>query len=231
MTHSARRISRLSEIVHPQSYLEIGTFRGETFNEIAIPSKDAVDPSFKFDTKAHASPSVRFFEVTSDEYFLKHNKGKKYDIIFLDGLHTFEQTMRDFCATMSTSHDRTVWLIDDVWPIDVFSAHPDQSTALRFRHMTDSKRKAWHGDVFKMVYAIHDFFPNVNFRTIKTGGNVQTVAWREPREDFTPRHNNLETITRLTYFDMYDSQEIFRFGTEDEVIEDVRRWAALAPAG
>ena len=226
VNHSVRRLSHLAELVDARSYLEIGVHNGATFNNVEIENKDAVDPTFHFDVRAFATPSVRFFEVTSDHFFLHFHKGVRYDLIFLDGLHTFEQTFRDFCASFAATHRRTLWLIDDVFPVDIYSAHPDQKTALRFRHGTGNKRKAWHGDVYKVVFAINDFFPNISFRTIKTGGNHQLVAWKAPRRDFRPRFNDLERISRLTYYDLHDHLDVYRFGTEEEVLADVAAWAA-----
>jgi hypothetical protein len=226
VNHSVRRLSHLAKFVDAQSYLEIGVFDGSTFNDVEITNKDAVDPRFHFDVRAFATPTVRFFEVTSDDFFLHFHNGKRYDLIFIDGLHTFEQTFRDFCASLAATHDRTVWLIDDVFPVDIYSAHPDQKTALRSRHATGNKRKAWHGDVYKVIFAINDFFPNITFRTIKTGGNHQTVAWKSPRKDFRPKFNNLEQISRLTYYDLFDHLDVYRFGTEEEVLDDVAEWAA-----
>jgi hypothetical protein len=225
--HSVRRLLHLAKITGAQSYLEVGVFAGVTFNNFDIADKDAVDLKFRFDTRAVTTPNTRFFEMTSDDFFLHHQKGKKYDLIFLDGLHTFEQTFRDFCASQSAAHDGTVWLIDDIFPLDIYSAHPDQKTAMKFRRATGSERKAWHGDVYKIVYAINDFFPNISFRSIKTGGNHQLVAWQAPRDDFKPRFNNLEQISRLTYYDIHDNLEVYRFGTEEEVLDAVANWAAI----
>jgi hypothetical protein len=230
VNHSVRRLRHLATSVDARSYLEIGVFDGATFNEVEIEHKDAVDPRFHFDVRAFATPTVRFFEVTSDDFFLHFHKGERYDLIFLDGLHTFEQTFRDFCASFAATHDRSVWLIDDIFPIDIYSAHRDQKTALRFRHATGNKRHAWHGDVYKLVFAINDFFPNISFRSIKTGGNHQLVAWKAPRAVFRPKFDDLERISRLTYYDLYDHLDVYRFGTEEEVLAEVAAWAVETAA-
>ena len=142
----------------------------------------------------------------------------KYDIVFLDGLHKFEQTFRDFCNSQSHCHDRTVWMIDDVHPNDVFSAHPDQKLAYRFRTLHGKQGRAWHGDVFKLVFAIHDFFPNLSYRTISDGGNPQTVVVRRARKDFRPRLGDLEKISRLTYYDFIENRDLLNLATEEEVL-------------
>jgi len=223
MNHSVRRLSRLAKELWYRSYLEIGVETGATFNNFDIAEKDAVDPHFLFDAKSLARQSIRYFETTSDHFFVNSHKNKKYDLVFIDGLHTFEQTFRDFCSTLSAIHDQSCVLIDDVCPSDIFSAHPDQKTAYRFRaqHIPGTRDRQWHGDTYKIIFAIHDFFPNLSYRTINSKGNPQAIVWRRPRAAFAPIFNNLERISRLNYYDIFDNLNAFKLGEEDEVLNDV----------
>lgn len=200
-------------------YLEIGVARGNTFFAIDIANKVAVDPKFRFEWRGRVTDRIKFHETTSDQFFLAAPPGPKFDIIFLDGLHTFEQTFRDFCNALAVAHDKTVFLIDDTVPSDVYSSLPSQEDAGRFRREAGASKIGWHGDVYKVVYAIHDFFPMFDFRTIVGKGNPQTLLWREQRKDFTPVYNNLESISRMTYFDMKEQQAAMRCETETEALE------------
>ena len=131
MNWSARRINAAARINNARTYLEIGVHNGDTFFDVEIEYKDAVDPHFLFETSPLTSEKVRFFSQTSDAFWTS-DKPLKYDLIFIDGLHTFEQTFRDLLCSMRFSHDRTVWLIDDTLPTDVvFSAIPDQAKSYR----------------------------------------------------------------------------------------------------
>ncbi len=218
--HSVRRIRRVSAHVGAQSYLEIGVNRGKTFLPLDFDVKVAVDPEFKFDVSTHQCDGVEFHSITSDEYFSLHGGQRKFDIIFLDGMHTFQQTFRDFCSSQSCAHDRTVWLIDDVIPSDVYSAWPSQGEAARFRRRDGvPPRGAWHGDVFKVVFAIHDFFPTVSYVTLKGGGNPQTLVWRTPRPGFAPVFSKMEDIERMGYFDLLKREAILNGRPEDEGFE------------
>jgi hypothetical protein len=159
-TKSAWRINRLAKIQNAQQYLEIGVAGGNTFHSVQIQRKHAVDPKFRFDTSHLATEDVRYFEIPSDQYFSQHvPHGMKFDIVLLDGLHTFEQTFRDFCASTSHAHPDTIWIIDDVFPSDIFSALRSQKEAIRHRREHGLKGRLWHGDVFKCIFAIHDFSP------------------------------------------------------------------------
>lgn len=223
---SAARINRLCTIRPATRYLEVGVARGGTFLAVDIPTKHGVDPRFRFDTTPHATERVRFFQVPSDDYFTREvPPDLRFDIIFLDGLHTFEQTFRDFCASMTHAHRDTVWIIDDVFPSDVFSAMPSQENAVAFRRQHGRGSRAWHGDVYKCVFAIHDFFPNLSFRTFEPGpDNPQTVILNRPRPDFAPRFDNLEAISRLDYYDFWENRALLNLLPEDAVFD----WVADA---
>lgn len=69
---------------------------------------------------------------TSDEFWVSGNP-TPYDLIAIDGLHTFEQAIRDLLSSMRFSHPCTIWLIDDTLPCDVFSAIPDRERSFRER--------------------------------------------------------------------------------------------------
>jgi hypothetical protein len=218
---SVRRIHAIRALTGAARYLEVGVYGGGTFLHVQLPSKDAVDPAFQFDTKGFASEQVRFFQMPSDEFFASRHAKPQYDVIFLDGLHTFEQTFRDFLATLPLSHDRTVWLIDDTLPSDAYSALPDQAHSYRERQKAGIPGNPWHGDVYKVICAIHDFCPNLDFATIVDHGNPQTLVWRQPREAFKPVFRNLEDISRLSYFDIEKNESAMRFSTEEQAMARV----------
>ena len=217
--HSVRRINALAAAIGAKTYLEIGVSRGDTFFSIDVPRKIAVDPDFQFDWQAEQKENVVFNQVTSDEWFLKCDVSRKFDLIFLDGLHTFEQTFRDFCNSLAVAHDRTVWLIDDVVPTDPYSAWPERLEAVRLRKKTFGLDvRGWQGDVFKVVFMIHDFFPMMSFRTINSNGNPQTLVWKAPRSNFKPLFNSAEAVSRLTFFDFQRHFDVMHPGTEQEIM-------------
>jgi len=223
LTHSARRINRLAQMNGARSYLEIGVSEGSTFFGVGIAQKTAVDPRFRFDVAARRAPGQEFHAIPSDAFFtMPEHKARRFDVIFLDGLHTFEQTFRDFCALSGNAHDDTIWIIDDVYPIDVFSALRDPKAAASYRKETGRPGASWHGDVYKVVLAIHDFFPNFCLRTFSAGGNRQTVLIRRPRIDFKPLLGNLEAISRADYFWMRENEGFFGMLPEAELYD----WAA-----
>lgn len=217
------RIDYIISRTQAQSYLEIGVNKGETFYHINLPYKVGVDPEFKFDWQKLHSGGSFLFETTSDEFFADLNssgpRGQSmkalwpredlaFDIIFIDGLHTFEQSLRDFENSLAYSHDKTIWVIDDTVPSNPYSAWPDMNFSLKVRELSGLAFQDWHGDVYKTIFAIHDKYPEFAYCTLM-GHNPQTILWRAAPDKRTPVFPSLEAIDRLTYFDMFKYAEIF----------------------
>jgi len=218
ISHSPRRIKTLAESLNFETYLEIGVNKGRTFFKVEMPEKTAVDPKFLFDASAHSEKGSSYCAVTSDTFFANLTVKQKYDIIFLDGLHTFEQTYRDLCNSLLHAHDKTIFLIDDTRPSDVYSAYPQQRKALAYRQKAGGQTNQWHGDVYKVVFALHDFHPGLNYRTIIGSGNPQTLVWRSNKGWRSPRFDSLETISRMSYFDLLDNIDVLRLVSEKEAL-------------
>lgn len=220
---TARRLRRLGELNQTQRYLEIGVCSGDTFLNLDFATADAVDPNFQFDVGAFAREGTRFLAKTSDSFFQEDNDGQHYDLMFLDGLHTFEQCFRDFCASMAYANPRSIWLIDDTVPNDAFSIRKNMKETFQLRTAHGIKSLSWHGDVFKVLFAIHDFFPTFDYRTIEGSGNPQTIVIRSPRRDFSPRWNSLAAISHSDYIDFLNNRDILKSVGEDDAIDWVQK--------
>jgi hypothetical protein len=204
-SYSARRLNKILEVMPKGArYLEIGVETGHTFFEVMAAHKTAVDPYFQFDLEvAQASdPSIHYHQVPSDEFFKSKEKNLKYDLIFLDGLHTWDQTYRDFCNAILATHDHSVIMIDDIFPCDVFSCNRDQFEGTMMRQfMTGDSSNAWHGDTYKIIPLIQMFFPSLNYCTIISDGNPQTLVWRSTKT-MAPGFNLIQDQGSLTMADL-----------------------------
>ena len=100
------RIEVIQNIINKQkyqNYLEIGCDNDENFSKVIIDNKIGVDP-LKGGT----------LRMTSDDFF-KENK-RIFDIIFLDGLHTYEQTIKDIDNSLKFISENGVIIIHDCLP-------------------------------------------------------------------------------------------------------------------
>ena len=222
------RLQRLRGIGKSSRYLEIGVFKGDVFLHLdGLARKVAVDPKFRFERAALEGDGVHVFhEVPSDQYFAQLATAQdRFDLVYLDGLHTFEQTLRDFCAVITMMDDDAICLIDDTVPLNWAQAHPDQHVCIQMRPYCGDQSKKWMGDVFKVVYAIHDFFPQFSYATFP--GHGQTVLWKQPRKDFRPFLNNLEKISRLDFTQFVASKDkILNFAETDAIWARIAEWRA-----
>jgi hypothetical protein len=208
----------LAENLQAKKYLEIGVNYGATFRNVNAAYKVGVDPKFRFEIADLRSESVVFFEGTSDEFF-SQTTGCKFDLIFIDGLHIFEQALRDFTNSFSLSHEKTVWVIDDTIPSDVYSSLRSYAKAVKFRGLSGSDERSWHGDVYKVVMFIHDYLPSFNYATIKENGNPQTLVWKERRKEFLPLFSTLKKITDMDYFDFIEHVEVMKVMAESAALD------------
>ena len=108
------------------SYLEIGCFKNETFNNINIKKKIGVDPV-----------SGGNLRMTSDHFF-KENK-EKFDLIFIDGLHVYEQVIKDIFNSINVLKKNGIILVHDCLPRKLWYQTPTR--------MSDT----WNGDVWKAI--------------------------------------------------------------------------------
>lgn len=218
MTHSARRINDLATRLNARTYLEIGVNAGNTFRLVDVLEKTGVDPDFRFDVDAVRNDRTRLIAETSDAYFASLPVSVKFDVVFIDGLHSFEQVVKDFSNTVIHTHDRSVIVLDDTVPNDVFSTLPTSWEAAEFRIKFGNSSRDWHGDVFKSVFYINDFWPGMNYRTMVTGGNAQTLVWRSAAIAHQPVFGNLEAISRLSFFDLQKNMSALRSTDEEDAI-------------
>jgi hypothetical protein len=121
------------------TYLEIGVWAGETFKNIKSNIKDGVDPG------QYCDCNYVNYKITSDEFF-KNHINKKYDIIFIDGLHTAFQVSKDIFNSINNLNDCGWIILDDVYPHD-----ENEQERLNLR-----KSGPQTGDVWKALYNVLD---------------------------------------------------------------------------
>jgi hypothetical protein len=114
-------IQRLLDLYEAPRYLEIGVDQGTTFHSVHAAAKFGVDVKFAFDLAAATSDiknhSASYYEMTSDQFFAKTDKSQeRFDVIFIDGLHTFDQTLRDLLHASYALADGGIIVVDDVMP-------------------------------------------------------------------------------------------------------------------
>ena len=108
------------------NYLEIGCDQNQLFSKVLIENKIGVDPV--------SGGNIR---KTSDEFF-KENNGK-FDIVFIDGLHTYEQVKKDILNSVNCLNVNGIILVHDCMPDSL-----GKQAVPRYKMQ-------WNGDVWKAI--------------------------------------------------------------------------------
>jgi methyltransferase family protein len=209
-------------------YLEVGVSSGATFWKVEARRKVAVDPAFKFDLRdaRAALPNANFHPVTSDVFFGEiASRDDPYDVIFLDGLHTAEQTLRDLLNAIQFLKPSGVIVVDDVVPNSYAASLSDKLKAQRLRRALKVEDGAWMGDVYRVVFFVAAFLQQFQFRTVSdTRGQLVLWRGRRPASDLAPR--TIEAVGRVAYEQIVFEREVFRFKTYAEILEEIRAMLA-----
>jgi hypothetical protein len=116
-----------------KNYLEIGVSDGSNFKLIDVELKESVDPAEDNTEYSVATPTYR---MTSDEFFESY-ADKKYDIIFIDGLHHSDQVDRDIKNSVNALNADGVIILHDCNPFEELHQRVPRQSDI------------WNGDVWK----------------------------------------------------------------------------------
>ena len=109
-----------------KDYLEIGCDRDQLFSRIKLENKIGVDP--------YSGGNVR---KTSDDFFLENNK--TFDLVFIDGLHTYAQIKKDILNSVKFLNINGIILVHDCLPNTM-----SKQAVPRYKMQ-------WNGDVWKAI--------------------------------------------------------------------------------
>lgn len=212
---SARRLNALAAGMETcDNYLEVGVAQGLTLEQIRVPYRWGVDPTPQFDTEK-LPKGLQFFTQDSDTFFQELENSQRFNLVFLDGLHQWQQTYRDLINVLNHSVVDTIIVIDDVVPDDELAAFPDWDKALQMKDDAGITDGRWQGDVFKVLLAIAEGHPELEFCTVTTfesGDNPQAIVWRRDKsitefsEGLLPVLEN--KLADVTYADIFVNGEI-----------------------
>jgi predicted O-methyltransferase YrrM len=149
----ANLLSRLHRRLRPETYVEIGVATGAS---MAIAGPDTrcigIDPCPRVTAKICGR--ARLYPITSDEFFERYDLFselgvERLELAFIDGLHLFEQALRDFINLEKYADSQTVLLIHDCYP-------PTELSAERERVMA-----YWAGDVWRLIPCLLKYRPDL----------------------------------------------------------------------
>ena len=146
-------INSLIKKYNYKSYLEIGTQFGDCFKEIDIETKVCVDPQKCFDGLT--------YEMTSDDFFAQNTK--KFDIVFVDGLHLEEQSTKDILNSLKVLNENGMIVVHDCLP-----------------HCEEFIKVCWNGTVFRSIIDLRYNNPELNVCVVDTDCGCGIIRKQPP---------------------------------------------------
>jgi hypothetical protein len=175
-----------------QQYLEIGCDRDYNLRGIRAPFRTCVDPG-----------SGGNLKITSDSYFANGGPLERFDLVFIDGMHTDEQVIRDVENALSVLQPGGVIVLHDSNPETEAAQLIPQERSLAAGSLK------WNGDVWRAVVHLRQRAD----LDIATGDFDEGCAVIVVRES-TDLLDEVPPYTELTYLDL---------------VEHRKRWLRLMP--
>lgn len=216
-------VQSILDLFERPSYLEVGVSKGLTFHNITAARKVAVDPVFKFDfVEAQKNDHAEYHQILSDEYFGRvAGNDDRFDVIYLDGMHTLEQTLRDFTNALHFLAKRGIIIIDDVKPYSYVSSLRDIEIFRQMKAALKIEQKGWMGDVYRLVYFIETFHQQLRYRTV-SNNHGQLIVWSARRPSTPDRM--IGEIASMPFESLILNKEPLNLKSLDEIVEELRAW-------
>ena len=166
-------IQYLHSVYKFNSYLEIGCDDNQLFSRININEKIGVDPV-----------SGGNYRGKSDEFFL--NNEKKFDLIFIDGLHVYHQVKKDILNSLKFLKKDGFILVHDCLPRSLSA-----QAVPRFRSI-------WNGDVWKAIVEFRTY-QNLEIFTCLADEGISIIQKKDNSQLLKIEKN----FTELKFKDFY----------------------------
>ena len=174
------------------SYLEIGCQSDVNFSKIIINKKIGVDPQ-----------SGGTHRMTSDKFFSENNY--TFDLIFIDGLHVYEQVLKDINNSLKVLNNNGVILIHDCLPSKIWHQTIPQT------------HSSWNGDVWKSIVKSRTR-EDIDTYTIKADQGLGLILKRQNKNILKLEIKNFKN---LTFKDYYNNRNKFMRLVDENIIFEI----------
>jgi len=180
-------IEYLSKKNNYKSYLEIGCDDNQLFSKVNIENKFGVDPI--------KGGNIR---KTSDVFFSTNKK--KFDLIFIDGLHVYSQVKKDILNSLKCLNNNGIILVHDCLP-DSLS-----------KQAVPRYKMTWNGDVWKAIVDLRKL-DSIEIYTCKIDQGISIIQNKKNSSVL----NIDKDISKLKFKDFYYNHNLYmRIISKDE---------------
>lgn len=204
-------------------YLEIGTQKGNSFFPLKCKYKVAVDPKFRIRKskkiqwcfKNIYNLNNRYFEMTSDKFFLHEKdflrKRGTFDIVLVDGLHTFEATLNDVMNSLRNLSLNGLIIMHDCFPPHQSASIPavNANEAIKIARGLPDWTGEWCGDTWKAVAYLKKQYPEeLEVDVLNFDYGLGVVRYKNKKTfDLSLNENLIKEIEKLSYEDLISDPE------------------------
>ncbi len=152
-------VQRIIDRKKARTYLEIGVYQGDNFFPIKAKRKIAVDPKFGFSRKYRIkwilknvhNFKAKYYEFSSDGFFSSISSIDRFDVVFIDGLHTYRQSLRDTINSLGNLNENGIIVLHDCNPPNQVAAYPAESLDAAAALKLPGWNGEWCGEVWKTI--------------------------------------------------------------------------------
>jgi len=177
-------------------YLEIGCDNNWCFNSIPVAGKIGIDPDRGGNIKD-----------TSDNFF-KNNKNR-FDVIFIDGLHVYEQCRRDVINSLKILEKNGYIFLHDMTPRNWAE-----------ENVPRLKNTLWTGDIWKVAIELSKT-KGIDFFVINADFGVGVL---KKKEDNIVYHDEFENLKDLKFKDFLNLNESINYIDPEEGIKLIKEY-------
>lgn len=207
-------IQKIIDKIKARTYLEIGVSRGSNFFPIKIRRKIGVDPRFNFGSrkkikwccKNFYNLRARYYEIGSDSFFALDRLNSGVDVVFIDGLHTHQQSLKDVENSLRYLNPRGVIIMHDCNPQSEAAACPAPPTNHAGVLNSQNWDGRWNGDVWKTICHLRSTRHDLNVFVLDCDQGLGIITQGKPEGvlSFTPAQ-----IDELLYKDLARDRKAF----------------------
>lgn len=180
--------------INATRYLEIGVDNGLNFSEIHVSEKVGVDP-YVAEKNQSLGNADKLIQTTSDDYFFRFPHPNPFDLVFIDGDHSYEQCYRDIINSIHYLSTGGVVVIHDCNPTTATRATPTYQGG------------AWNGECWRAFVAARVKFPYLNSFTIDTDEGLGVLAFNRTLYKVIPAFECMRNPEVMTYSDLESNRQ------------------------
>ncbi|MGQ0675227.1 MAG: class I SAM-dependent methyltransferase [Rhodospirillales bacterium] len=193
-------LQRVATALNARHYLEIGVSKGESFFPLRIARKVAVDPHPRLSWRKRLRNCLgnplnlfnAYYPVASDEYFARVRPPPGgFDLVFIDGLHTYEQALRDTLNALKVLKPGGVVALHDCNPPHAAAGFPARSYEDAAAARPPGWTGEWCGDVWKAIVHLRAFHPELDVAVLDCDYGVGLVRRGRPAAAAPPDADGL----------------------------------------